>query len=529
MNTVEHSVLLKELNEHKGLQKNLSVPILIEKISSRNEGRISETGAVSAHTGKYTGRSPKDRFVVKDKTTEDIVDWGNLNQPIDPESFDKLYEKVISYLKGKEEIFQFRGFAGADEKYRLPIQVFNEYAWHNLFARQLFIRPTEEELENHQAEFTIVSAPTFKANPELDGTKSETFIIINFTKRIILIGGTEYAGEMKKSIFSVMNFLLPQKNILSMHCSANVGQEGDVALFFGLSGTGKTTLSADPYRRLIGDDEHAWGPNGVFNIEGGCYAKCINLSAEKEPQIFNAIRFGSVLENVILDEKSRIPDYDDVSLTENTRAAYPLENIDNIVSPSIAGHPNTIIFLTADASGTLPPISKLTKEQAMYHFLNGYTSILAGTERGITEPQATFSACFGAPFLPLKPATYAEMLGEKIDEFNARVFLVNTGWTGGSYGVGKRMKLSYTRAMIHSALEGELNSVETVTDDIFGLSMPINVPGVPDEVLIPKNTWEDKAAYDKAAKELAMKFHENFETFSSASQAIKDAAPIYKG
>src|SRR5699024_4431690 len=383
MNTVEHSVLLKELNEHKGLQKNLSVPILIEKISSRNEGRISETGAVSAHTGKYTGRSPKDRFVVKDKTTEDIVDWGNLNQPIDPESFDKLYEKVISYLKGKEEIFQFRGFAGADEKYRLPIQVFNEYAWHNLFARQLFIRPTEEELENHQAEFTIVSAPTFKANPELDGTKSETFIIINFTKRIILIGGTEYAGEMKKSIFSVMNFLLPQKNILSMHCSANVGQEGDVALFFGLSGTGKTTLSADPYRRLIGDDEHAWGPNGVFNIEGGCYAKCINLSAEKEPQIFNAIRFGSVLENVILDEKSRIPDYDDVSLTENTRAAYPLENIDNIVSPSIAGHPNTIIFLTADASGTLPPISKLTKEQAMYHFLNGYTSKLAGTERGI--------------------------------------------------------------------------------------------------------------------------------------------------
>lgn len=529
MNTVEHSVLLKELNEHEGLQRNLSVPILIEKISSRNEGRISETGAVSAHTGKYTGRSPKDRFVVKDKTTEDIVDWGNLNQPIDAESFDKLYEKVISYLKGKEEIFQFRGFAGADEKYRLPIQVFNEYAWHNLFARQLFIRPTEEELDNHKAEFTIVSAPTFKANPELDGTKSETFIIINFTKRIILIGGTEYAGEMKKSIFSVMNFLLPQKDILSMHCSANVGQEGDVALFFGLSGTGKTTLSADPYRRLIGDDEHAWGPNGVFNIEGGCYAKCINLSAEKEPQIFNAIRFGSVLENVILDEESRVPDYDDVSLTENTRAAYPLENIDNIVSPSIAGHPNTIIFLTADASGTLPPISKLTKEQAMYHFLNGYTSKLAGTERGITEPQATFSACFGAPFLPLEPATYAEMLGEKIDEFNARVFLVNTGWTGGSYGVGKRMKLSYTRAMIHSALEGELNSVETVTDDIFGLSMPLNVPGVPDEVLVPKNTWEDKDAYDQAAKELAMKFHANFETFSSASQAIKDAAPLYKG
>lgn len=528
MNKVEPSVLLNVLNEHKGLQKDLSVPRLVERILARGEAELSETGAVCAKTGKYTGRSPKDKFIVKDDVTENTIDWGDVNQPIDESSFDKLYHKVIDYLKQKEELFLFRGFAGADKNYQLPIQVYNEYAWHNLFARQLFIRPSEEELTNHEAQFTIVSAPTFKADPETDGTHSETFILVNFKKRIILIGGTEYAGEMKKSIFSVMNYLLPEQDILSMHCSANVGQEGDVALFFGLSGTGKTTLSADPYRRLIGDDEHGWGPNGVFNIEGGCYAKCINLSEEKEPQIYNAIRFGSVLENVILDKDSRIPDYDDTSLTENTRAAYPIDNIDNIVTPSIAGQPNAIIFLTADASGTLPPISKLTKEQAMYHFLSGYTSKLAGTERGVTEPQATFSACFGAPFLPLAPAKYAEMLGEKIDQHNARVYLVNTGWTGGKYGVGSRMKLSYTRAMIHAALEGELNNVETTTDEIFGLNIPLQVPGVPDEVLVPKNTWKDKAAYDTAAKELAAKFHENFRKFPQASEDIRAAGPVYK-
>lgn len=521
--------LANGLLKHGNLQQNLSVARLVERVLDREEGVLTGNGAINATTGKYTGRSPKDKFIVKDEITENTVDWGNVNQPIDEAAFDNLYKKVIDYLLEKEEIFRFQGFAGADENHRLPIQVFNEFAWHNLFARQLFIAPTKEELENHEPEFTVISAPRFKADPEVDGTNSETFIIISFKKRVVLIGGTEYAGEIKKSIFSVMNYLLPQKNVLSMHCSANVGQEGDVALFFGLSGTGKTTLSADPYRRLIGDDEHGWSPNGVFNIEGGCYAKCVNLSKEKEPQIYKAIRFGSVLENVIIDEETSEPDYDDTSLTENTRAAYPLENMDNIVIPSVAGHPNTIIFLTADASGTLPPISKLTKEQAMYHFLSGYTSKLAGTERGVTEPEATFSACFGAPFLPLAPVKYAHMLGEKIDQYNTNVFLVNTGWTGGSYGVGERIKLSYTRAMVHAALEGELNHIETVRDRIFGLEIPVHVAGVPDQVLVPKNTWEDKAAYDQAAKELAMKFHENFKKFTDVSEAIREAGPLYKG
>lgn len=528
MKSVESS-LLEELLSYKNVQRNLSVPGLVERILDRNEGTLTATGAIQATTGKYTGRSPLDKFIVRDASCEDLINWGEVNQSIDENSFDNLYIKVVDYLKEKNELFQFKGFAGADKKYRLPIQVINEYAWHNLFARQLFITPTEDELQSHNPEFTVVSAPTFKADPAVDGTNSETFIIVSFKKRIILIGGTEYAGEIKKSIFSVMNYLLPQREVLSMHCSANVGQEGDVALFFGLSGTGKTTLSADPYRRLIGDDEHGWSPNGVFNIEGGCYAKCINLSQEKEPQIYDAIRFGSVLENVIFDEYTRIPDYDNTTLTENTRAAYPLENIDNIITPSVAGHPNTIIFLTADASGTLPPISKLTKEQAMYHFLSGYTSKLAGTERGVTEPQATFSACFGSPFLPLAPSKYAKMLGEKIDQFNSNVFLVNTGWTGGSYGVGNRMKLSYTRAMVHAALEGELNTVETTKDDIFGLKTPMHVPGVPDDVLIPKNTWENKEAYNTEAKKLAMKFHENFRKFTQADAEIIQAGPLYKG
>lgn len=529
MNSMKHSSVLNELRSKTHIYENLSVPLLVENILSHREGELTVTGAIQATTGKYTGRSPKDRFIVKDDVSEKHVDWGPVNQAINEQTFDNLYNKVMAHLQSKDGIYVFKGFAGADKNYRLPVQVVNEYAWHNLFARQMFIRPADDELKTHEAEFTVISAPTFKADPKVDGTKSETFIIISFKKRTVLIGGTEYAGEIKKSIFSVMNYLLPLQNILSMHCSANVGQEGDVALFFGLSGTGKTTLSADPYRNLIGDDEHGWGPNGVFNIEGGCYAKCIDLSKEKEPQIYNAIRFGSVLENVVLDGNTRIPDYSDTTLTENTRAAYPLQNIDNIVSPSIAGHPNTILFLTADASGTLPPISKLTKEQAMYHFLSGYTSKLAGTERGITEPQATFSACFGSPFLPLAPATYAEMLGEKIDQFNSNVFLVNTGWTGGSYGVGKRMKLAYTRAMVHAALEGELNTVETTSDEIFGLNIPLHVPGVPDEVLVPKEAWEDKDAYDKTAKELAMEFHKNFAKFTKASEKIKQAGPAYTG
>ncbi|EEK71016.1 Phosphoenolpyruvate carboxykinase [Bacillus mycoides] len=511
---------LHELLNGSNAQIQLSVPQLVEKVLMRNEGKLTSTGAVSASTGKYTGRSPKDKFIVKEASVADKIAWGAVNQPISEEHFNKLYIKVLEYLKEKEELFIFKGFAGADRNYRLPIQVVNEYAWHNLFVHQLFIRPNEEELANHESEFTIVSAPNFKADPAIDGTNSEAFIMVSFEKRIVLIGGTEYAGEMKKSIFSIMNFLLPEQDILSMHCSSNVGEEGDVALFFGLSGTGKTTLSADPNRKLIGDDEHGWSDNGVFNIEGGCYAKCVNLSHEKEPQIFDAIKFGSVLENVVIDGQTRIADYNDTTLTENTRAAYPMHAIDNIVLPSVAGHPNTIIFLTADASGVLPPISKLSKEQAMYHFLSGYTSKLAGTERGVTSPQATFSTCFGSPFLPLDASRYAEMLGEKIEKHDAKVFLVNTGWTGGEYGVGKRMNLGYTRAMIQAALSGELAKAETAKHDIFGLEVPRHVPGVPDEVLMPEQTWADKDAYKVKAIELANEFKENFKKFDSVSEAI---------
>lgn len=520
MNSVSIPNELNALLKGENVQIQLSVPQLVEKVLTREEGSLTSTGAVRATTGKYTGRSPKDKYIVEEDSVKSKIDWVS-NQPISEEVFSNLYTKMLEYLKVQEEVFVFKGFAGADKKYRLPIQVINEYAWHNLFAHQLFIRPNDEELLDHQSQFTVISAPNFKANPAVDGTKSETFIIISFEKRVVLIGGTEYAGEMKKSIFSIMNYLLPEQDIFSMHCSANVGREGDVALFFGLSGTGKTTLSADANRRLIGDDEHGWSPNGVFNIEGGCYAKCINLTREKEPQIFDAISFGAVLENVVLNNESRVADYDDNSLTENTRAAYPLQSISNIVDPSVAGHPNTIVFLTADAFGVLPPISKLTKEQAMYHFLSGFTSKLAGTERGITSPEATFSTCFGSPFLPLPATVYAEMLGKKIDEHNSQVFLVNTGWTGGEYGVGSRMKLAYTRAMVQAALEGELTNVETVTDPIFGLEIPLHVAGVPDEVLQPNKTWADQAAYELKAKELATKFRENFKKFANVPVDIE--------
>jgi phosphoenolpyruvate carboxykinase (ATP) len=521
MNSVDISIKLNDLLKGQNVYTNLSVSQLVEKVLSRHEGELTATGAIRATTGKYTGRSPKDKFIVEEPSTKNKIAWGSVNQPISEDAFDRLYKKVLHYLSEKNELFVFKGFAGADEKYRLPIQVVNEYAWHNLFTHQLFIRPTEQDLASHDSQFTVIAAPNFKANPAVDGTKSETFIIISFERKIVLIGGTEYAGEIKKSIFSIMNYLLPETDILPMHCSANVGVEGDVSLFFGLSGTGKTTLSADPNRRLIGDDEHGWSNSGVFNIEGGCYAKCINLTREKEPQIYDAIRFGSVLENVILDDQTRKPDYDDTSLTENTRAAYPIQAIDNIIEPSIAGHPNTIIFLTADAFGVLPPISKLTKEQAMYHFLSGYTSKLAGTERGVTSPEATFSTCFGSPFLPLPATVYAEMLGKKIDEHHVQVFLVNTGWTGGEYGVGNRMKLSYTRAMVQAALEGELSNTETVKDETFGLEIPINVPGVPDVVLRPEQTWTDKDAYTKKATELANKFKENFKKFSDVPGDIE--------
>lgn len=523
MSTVSFVSNLESVLKKTKTYNNLSTPELIEKAIERGEGFLTSAGALRVETGKYTGRSPKDKFIVKESSTKQDINWGSVNQSIEEEQFKRLYDKVLNYLSEKD-CFVFRGFAGADPDYRLPVQIVTEYAWHNLFSRQLFIRPTEEELAEHHSEFTVVSAPGFYADPEIDGTNSETFIIISFEKRIVLVGGTEYAGEIKKSIFSVMNYILPQQDVLSMHCSANVGFEGDVALFFGLSGTGKTTLSADPNRKLIGDDEHGWSDNGVFNIEGGCYAKCINLTEENEPQIWNAIRFGTIVENVSVDH-NRVVDYEDTTLTENTRAAYPLESIPNIVQPSVAGHPNAIIFLTADAFGVLPPISKLTKEQAMYHFISGYTSKLAGTERGITSPQATFSTCFGEPFLPMAPQRYAEMLGEKIDKHNAEVFLVNTGWTGGEYGVGNRMALNYTRAMVQAALQGELTNVETATDEIFGLHVPVECPGVPDDVLQPKKTWNDPKAYDMKARELASKFKENFKKFVHVSADVEEGGP----
>ncbi|GEK34876.1 phosphoenolpyruvate carboxykinase (ATP) [Kurthia sibirica] len=520
MNSVEISNELKTLLAGNNVKEQLSVPELVEKATSRGEAILTVDGAVRANTGKYTGRSPKDKYMVVEEASKDKIDWGTTNQPISAEIFDALYSKVVSYLKEKEEIFVFKGFAGADEASRLSISVVNEYAWHNLFAHNLFIRPTDAELANHLADFTIVSAPTFHADPAVDGTSSDTFIIVSLEKKVILIGGTEYAGEMKKSIFGIMNYLLPQNDILSMHCSANVGENGDTALFFGLSGTGKTTLSADASRKLIGDDEHGWSDNGVFNIEGGCYAKTVGLSAEKEPEIYNAIKFGTVLENVVVNEDTRIPDYNDETPTQNTRAAYPIDNIDNIVLPSVAGHPNTIIFLTADAFGVLPPIAKLTKEQAMYHFLSGFTSKTPGTERGVVEPEPAFSTCFGAPFLPLPATVYAEMLGKKIDEHHVNVFLVNTGWTGGSFGTGKRMKLSYTRAMVNAAIEGKLTTIPTEQDTFFGLAIPTAIDNVPSELLNPRNAWADKAAYDAKATKLAGMFHENFQQFANVSADI---------
>jgi phosphoenolpyruvate carboxykinase (ATP) len=513
-----------DLLQMDGTCVNPSATWLIEKAVMNGEGVLTETGALAVTTGKYTGRSPKDKFIVEEPDTAGRIDWTN-NQPISEKTFDKLLAKVVRYLNGLKEKYIFKGFVGADPKTRLSVQVINEYAWHNLFARQLFIRPTKEELARFVPEFTILSAPGFKADPSVDGTRSEAFIIISFKKKIVLIGGTSYAGEIKKSMFTVMNGLLPEKGVLSMHCSANVGEEGDVALFFGLSGTGKTTLSNDPCRRLIGDDEHGWSDSGVFNIEGGCYAKTIRLSREKEPQIWNAIRFGAVLENVIVDPQTRRANYDDAALTENTRAAYPIDHIPNIIQGGIAGHPKTIIFLTADAFGVLPPISKLTREQAMYHFLSGYTSKLAGTERGVTAPQATFSTCFGAPFLPLFPTVYAKMLGEKITAHDVDVYLVNTGWTGGPYGEGERIPLPYTRAMVQAALQGELRDAFTVTDPIFGFRLPTHCPGVPDRILQPKRTWKDPEAYEQKAMELAKKFKENFKKFAEVSEEIKAAGP----
>lgn len=501
----------------------LTTTELYNKILKRNEAELTELGAINAKTGEYTGRSPKDKFIVDNPQVKDDIDWGSINQPISEEKFLNLYEKVVEYLDERDELFVFNGYAGSDQESQLKLTVINEFAWHNLFAQNLFIKPTsKEEAAKIKADFTIISAPRFKANPEVDGTRSETFVIISFKHKIILIGGTEYAGEMKKSVFSIMNYLLPQQGIMSMHCSANVGDKGDVALFFGLSGTGKTTLSADPNRKLIGDDEHGWNENGVFNIEGGCYAKAINLSAEKEPQIFEAIRYGTVLENLVVDEQGYI-DFDDNKYTENTRAAYPINYIDNIVLPSKASHPNTIIFLTADAFGVLPPISKLDKDQAMHHFLSGFTSKLAGTERGITEPQPSFSTCFGAPFLPLRAEVYAELLGDLIDKHDVDVYLVNTGWTGGQYGVGNRIQLKYTRKMVNDAINGKLKTATFEKDDIFGLSIPTKIEDVPTTILQPKNAWTDPTAYEEQAQNLVSRFKENFKKFGEDAQQLEEA------
>lgn len=505
------------------VQRNLSVPALVEQAIRRGEGLLTSTGALNTHTGKYTGRSPGDKFIVDEPSVHAQIDWGKVNQPFPPDRFDRLYHRVLDYLD-EQEVFIFDGFVGAHPDYRLPTRVMTELAWHNLFAHQLFIRPDPVELVGFTPAFTVISAPGFKADPARDGTRSETFIITSFERRTILIGGTEYAGEIKKSMFTVMNWLMPQRGVLPMHCSANLGERGDVALFFGLSGTGKTTLSADPYRRLIGDDEHGWSETGIFNFEGGCYAKTIGLKEENEPQIFGAIQFGAVLENVAVHPQSRVADYENGALTENTRAAYPIEHIPGAVIPGVAGHPEVIMFLTADAFGVLPPISRLTPEQAMYHFISGYTSKLAGTERGVTEPEATFSACFGAPFLPLPATTYARMLGERIRRHKTRVYLVNTGWSGGPYGVGERIKLRYTRAMVNAAIDGRLEQAAFAPDPVFGLMVPAACPDVPAEILSPRNTWADPAAYDRQARELAGRFARNFERFGQVPAEIMQGA-----
>ncbi len=501
-------------------------PEELENISLEKEGGIlASNGALTIYTGKYTGRSPKDRFVVYEKTVHNTVNWNENNVPISEDDFEKLYKKALDYVEDKE-LYVFDGYVGSDKKYRLPIRVINELASQNMFAYQMLLKGTKDELQNFEPGFTVITLPFLFAVPEDDGTNSEAFIVINFEKKIVLIGASMYCGEIKKAIFTVMNYLLPFKDVLPMHCSANMGKKGDVALFFGLSGTGKTTLSADQDRLLIGDDEHGWTEKGVFNFEGGCYAKCINLSKEHEPQIWSAIRKGALLENVVLDENTMEPDYDDSKYTENTRAAFPVTYIDNAIESGLGQIPKTIIFLTADATGVLPPISKLTKEQAMYHFMSGYTSKLAGTERGIVDPKATFSTCFGAPFMLLHPQVYAKLLGEKIDKYDVKVFLVNTGWTGGPYGVGNRMKLKYTRAMVRAAMNGELENVKYTKDPIFKLAIPQSCPNVPDAVLNPSNTWDNIDEYYKTANRLAEDFIENFKQFDNVSEDILNASPV---
>ncbi len=523
---------MKQINPSL-LKRNLTPAALVESTIVNRQGQLSSSGALSVKTGKFTGRSPKDRYIVEDDITSNQVDWGNINIPIAKESFDMLYDKIIDYANQQKTVYMRQAYACASNNYRLNIQFFTEFPWQNLFIYNMFLRPATKELASFKADWTVLSFPSVLADPDVHGTRQENFSIINFTKKTIIIGGTAYTGEIKKGIFSVLNFVLPtEHNVLSMHCSANVSTEGDTALFFGLSGTGKTTLSNDSNRRLIGDDEHGWSRQNVFNFEGGCYAKTIDLSASKEPQIYNAIKFGALLENIGFQSDGYTPDYSDDSITQNTRVSYPIYHIDNIMYKSRGDMPENIFFLTCDAFGVLPPISRLTNEQAMYHFISGYTAKIAGTEEGITEPQATFSACFGAPFLPLHPTKYAELLGEKLAKGNnigdgtIHVWLVNTGWTGGAYGEGERTELSFTRAMIKAALQGELNKVEYHEHPIFGLMMPKSCPDVPNAILNPRDTWRNEAEYDIVAERLAGLFIKNFEKYADeASEAIKNAAP----
>jgi phosphoenolpyruvate carboxykinase (ATP) len=501
-------------------------PQLIEAAIRRNEGQLADMGPFVGVTTPHTGRSPKDKFLVEEPSSKGDVWWGEVNRPFTPEKFEVLLADVQEYLNGLDELFVQDLYAGADPEHQLKVRYVMPNAWQACFVRNMFIRPKPEELASFVPTFTVLHAPEYQADPSRHGTRTGTFIVVNIAKRMILIGGTRYAGELKKSMFSVMNYLMPKQGVLSMHCSANIGSGGDTALFFGLSGTGKTTISADPARSLIGDDEHGWSDNGVFNFEGGCYAKAINLSAEGEPDIYATTQmFGTILENVVLDEQRKVK-FADQSITENTRASYPIEYIRNHVPDGRGGHPQNVVLLTADAFGVMPPIARLTPEQAVYYFLSGYTAKVAGTERGVTEPQATFSACFGAVFLVWPPAKYAEMLGAKLRQHNVKVWLVNTGWTGGAYGEGSRMKLGYTREMVRAAIAGELHNVETQIDPVFGLAVPRRIAKVPDAVLSPRSTWKDPARYDAQAKKLAGMFRDNFAQFDEqVSEAVRQAGP----
>ncbi len=509
-----------------GIYWNLPTPEMYEQAIQHHEGALSHLGPLVVRTGHHTGRSANDKFIVDNAESHDQVWWGDINKPIPEQNFDILHQRMASYLQMKEVYVQ-DCFAGADPEYRMPIRIITEQAWHNLFARNLFIQGTRGELEGHVPEFTVINSPRFHSIPNQDNTRSETFILVNYSKKLVLIGGTSYAGEIKKSIFSVMNYLLPGKGVLPMHCSANIGPDGKTALFFGLSGTGKTTLSADASRTLIGDDEHGWSDNGIFNFEGGCYAKMIRLSKKNEPEIYATTeRFGTVLENVTMDAGTRRLDLDDDSLTENTRGAYHISAIPNAAPDGLGGQPENVIFLTADAFGVMPPISRLTPEQAMYHFISGYTARVAGTEKGVTEPSPVFSACYGAPFMPLHPRRYADLLGERIQKTGSKVWLINTGWSGGPYGVGNRIDIPHTRAMVNAALDGMLDDVPTWHDPVFGVDVPESCPGVPAQVLLPRDTWSDGAAYDKQAQKLAGMFHKNFAKFADeVSEAVRNAGP----